>query len=397
MFTRNSSMQPSVPRDLLFTLTVFRVSRKLAFPVLLASNFSAVEMEDGRPIIKPKPLSSALSALAILLLFFWSASLIFAQSENGPRQTPSKSVRNEANEKPQSQNQKAVKPDAAKTARQETKNREKTQPPGEKTKAPVKPETHDAPKDKAWGILHDGIEDKSAERRAKAVRALGLLPDNQVAEAVADKALKDDKSMVRAAAAEALGSMSARHSIRDLRAVLDDTDPQVVLAAANSLMELADTGPAYNIYYGLLTGRMRGDKGFVKEQVKTMQDPKKLATLGFEEGIGFVPFAGIGYSVYKRVIKSDSGDLRAAVAKRLALDPDPLSARALVAATQDKHWLVRAAALEAISQRGDRALLPKVILSLDDEKDEVRFAAAACIVHLSDLPAKSGPTASTRK
>lgn len=341
--------------------------------------------------------SRPLSALAILLLFLWSASLILAQSENGPRQTPSKPVRNQANQKPESQNQKAVKPDAAKTARQETKKTAKAQQPGEKTKAAVKPQTYDTAKDKAWSILHDGIEDKSAERRAKAVRALGLLPDNQVAEAIADKALKDEKSMVRVAAAEALGSMSATHSIRDLRAALDDSDPQVVLAAANSLMNLADTAPAYNIYYDLLTGKMRGDKGFVKEQLKTMQDPKKIATLGFEEGIGFVPFAGIGYSVYKRVVKSDSGDLRAAVAKRLALDPDPLSAQALIAATQDKHWLVRAAALEAISERGDPALLPKVILPLDDEKDEVRFAAAACIVHLSDLPAKPGPAGNTRK
>jgi HEAT repeat protein len=142
---------------------------------------------------------------------------------------------------------------------------------------------------------------------------------------------------------------------------------------------------------------MRGDQGVVKEQLKTVQEPKKLAALGFEEGIGFVPFAGIGYSVYKRVIKADSGGLRAAAAKRLALDPDPLSAQALVAATQDKHWLVRAAALEAISQRGDPTLLPKIILPLDDEKDEVRFAAAACIVHLSGLSAKPRPAAGARE
>lgn len=196
--------------------------------------------------------------------------------------------------------------------------------------------------------------------------------------------------MVRAAAAEALGSMSATHSIRQLRAALDDSDPQVVLAAANALMDMTDSAPAYNIYYALLTGKMRGDKGLVKEQLKTIQDPKKLANLRVEEGIGFAPFGGICYSVYKRVLKPGSGDLRAAVAKRLALDPDALTARALVAATQDKQWLVRAAALEAIYQRGDPALLPKIILPLDDEKDGERFTAAASVVHLSELPAKTG-------
>lgn len=89
--------------------------------------------------------------------------------------------------------------------------------------------------------------------------------------------------------------------------------------------------------------------------------------------------------------------MRAAVAKRLALDPDPLSAQALVVVTQDKQWLVRAAALEAISQRGDPALLPEIILPLDDEKDEVRFTAAASVIHLSELPAKTRAPASARK
>lgn len=353
---------------------------------------TAVQSWKWRPMIKPRPRSGALSALAILGLFFWNASLALAQSENGPRQTRSKSAPKETKEKEEAANPQIAKQDAAKSAR--PGKPEKAQPSGEKT---AKPETAHKAKDKAWDVLRDGIEDKSAERRAKAVRSLGLLPNNQVAEAVADKALKDDKSVVRVAASEALGSMSATRSIPELRAVLDDSDPQVVLAAANSLMDLADTRPAYNIYYAFLTGKMRGDKGFIKEQLKTVQDPKKLATLGLEEGIGFVPFAGIGYDVYKRVLKSDSGGLLAAVAKRLALDPDPLSAEALVAATQDKHWLVRAAALEAISQRGDPALLPKIVLSLGDEKDEVRFDAAACVIHLSDLHPTPGSAASARK
>jgi hypothetical protein len=49
---------------------------------------------------------------------------------------------------------------------------------------------------------------------------------------------------------------------------------------------------------------------------------------------------------------------------------------------------VRAAALEAIAQRADRSLLPMVAPALDDEKDVVRFTAAACIVYLSALPAE---------
>jgi HEAT repeat protein len=44
-----------------------------------------------------------------------------------------------------------------------------------------------------------------------------------------------------------------------------------------------------------------------------------------------------------------------------------------VTATTDKNWAVRAAALEAIAQQGDRSLVPKITAALDDGKDPVRF------------------------
>ncbi len=159
----------------------------------------------------------------------------------------------------------------------------------------------------------------------------------------------------------------------------------VVLAAANSLLLLHDD-VGYDIYYDVLTGERRASKGLIKEQLSTLKDKKKLAELGFEEGIGFIPFAGMGYEAFKTVTKDDSSPVRAAAAKQLAHDPDPGTAKALVAATKDKKWQVRAAALEAIAQREDRSLVPEIAAALDDEKDVVRFTAAACVAHLSELP-----------
>jgi hypothetical protein len=54
---------------------------------------------------------------------------------------------------------------------------------------------------KAWSILHDGLKDTNAEKREKAVRALGLLTGNTEAEKAAVWALKDEKPGVRVAAA----------------------------------------------------------------------------------------------------------------------------------------------------------------------------------------------------
>jgi HEAT repeat protein len=95
--------------------------------------------------------------------------------------------------------------------------------------------TPKTPREKAWGILREALQDDSGDNRAKVVRALGLLPPNTEAEKTAIGALKDDKTNVRLAAAAALGSMQAERATPELEKVLDDSQPVVVLAAANSL------------------------------------------------------------------------------------------------------------------------------------------------------------------
>jgi len=241
------------------------------------------------------------------------------------------------------------------------------------------------PSAKAWGILRDGIKADSADKRAKAVRALGILRGNAEAETAAKNALQDKKPNVRLAAATALGSMQAQRAKLELEGALLDSEPAVALAAANSLLLLHDN-EGYDLYYDVLTGERHATKGLIKEQLDMVKDKKKLAKLGFEEAIGFVPFAGMGYEAFKTVTKNDSSPVRAAAAKQLAHDPDPGTAKALVKATTDKNWAVREAALEAIAERGDRSLLTEITAALEDEKDLVRFTAAACVAHLSDLP-----------
>jgi HEAT repeat protein len=48
--------------------------------------------------------------------------------------------------------------------------------------------------------------------------------------------LRDEKPNVRSAAATALGSMHAEHAVGNLEEALGDSEPSVVLAAANSLL-----------------------------------------------------------------------------------------------------------------------------------------------------------------
>jgi HEAT repeat protein len=275
-----------------------------------------------------------------------------------------------------------------------------TPPPSTDKSAPAKAEARAqatpprTTKDRAWQTLRDGLEETNADKRAKAVNALGLLTGNAEAEKAATKALKDDKFQVRVAAATALGSMHATRAAEDLEKSLDDPEPTVVLAAANSLMTMKDASSAYDIYYGVLTGGMRTNRGLVQEQLKTLRDRKRLTELGLQEGVGFVPFGGVTYAAVKTVMKGDQSVFRAEAAKKLAHDPDPVSAEALVAATMDKSTLVRVAAVQALSERGDKSQLPSVMMALNDEKDEVRYTAAAAVIHLSEFqPAPKRKTA----
>jgi HEAT repeat protein len=77
------------------------------------------------------------------------------------------------------------------------------------------------------------LKDESADKRAKAVRALGLLSENTEAGKAAINALEDKNPNVRMAGAAALGSMQAQHANLELEGALLDSEPTVVLAAAN--------------------------------------------------------------------------------------------------------------------------------------------------------------------
>ena len=83
--------------------------------------------------------------------------------------------------------------------------------------------------------------------------------------------------------------------------------------------------------------------------------------------------------------KKNPTPVRAVAATLLAPDPDPASGDALIKATDDKDWIVRAAAVEAIAQRGDASLLPYVVEKFSDKNVKVRYSAAAAVIRLSAI------------
>jgi HEAT repeat protein len=235
--------------------------------------------------------------------------------------------------------------------------------------------------DTPWAILQEAAEDKSADKRALAAHALGLLPRNKKAQAMVEKALLDGNPHVRIAAAKALGDMGARSARPKLRKALNDSEVTVVIAAANALYLLKDPA-AYEVYYALLTGERKSSQGLVHSELQILKDRKSMEKLIFETGIGFVPFGGMGYEAWKTITKDNTSAVRIVAAERLAKDPDPKSGRALAESCSDDKSSVREAAVDAIAVRGDAAMVDALMPLLDDGNDGVRYDAAAAILQL---------------
>src|SRR5579864_934324 len=144
----------------------------------------------------------------------------------------------------------------------------------------------------AWTVLKQGLTNSNPEKRAKAVAELGSLPGDPQALDACLPALKDPKPEVRAAAAQALGEMPAKSAKPQLKAALDDSDPAVILAAARALLLLGDNR-GYDVFYAVLTGQQKTGESLAAQQKKILSDPRKLAGLGFQTGLGFVPFGSM--------------------------------------------------------------------------------------------------------
>lgn len=240
----------------------------------------------------------------------------------------------------------------------------------------------ETPSSKAWKILAQGIADKNVDKRAKAVQALGLLPGQPKAEQLAVSVTDDKDARVRTAAVAALGQMKARSARSQLVKAIDDPSVEVAFAAADSLSGWNDPA-AFDFYYAILSRERKAKGSLIREGKGMLQNPKELEKLGFEQGIGFIPYASLSLMAFRMMTKDDVSPARAIAARKLAKDHDPKSGKALVAALGDSKWIVRAAAAAAIAERNNSSLLNDVIPAMDDANDLVSDTAAAAVVRLS--------------
>ena len=238
----------------------------------------------------------------------------------------------------------------------------------------------------AWDVLKQGFDDRNPDRRRQAVTAtasIGLAPD---AVKLVEQALQDKDPLVRQTAAAELGQMKSKQSAEALKTALDDVSGEVAFAAAKALWDMGDKD-GRGLIEDVVTGQQRASDGTASGARKT-RDPKALAAMGFKEASGALlgPF-NIGILAAEQAFKDSSAGGRALAVTLLARDCDAETERILErTCTDDKSWVVKAAAAKALGQCGNQDAIPKLELSLSDSHDAVKFMAAASIIRLSLKP-----------
>lgn len=248
---------------------------------------------------------------------------------------------------------------------------------------------------KAWQCLTDGLAEKNYDRRAQAIAALGTIGLRRDALSLIEGGLNDKDVPVRLAAVEVLGTMKSRGSIPKLQVTLDDKSPVVSFAAAQALWAMGDRS-GQDFFVQVLDGDRKVSAGLVRKGLhqvhEKLHDPAALAQLGAVQAAGaFLGPAGFGVAAAIEMTKDKAAPARAISARMLADDTTYDGREALRDALQDKSWMVRAAAAEALGVRGSANDISTLAPLLEDDQKEVRYRAAAAIIRsYRSSPGQSG-------
>jgi hypothetical protein len=122
---------------------------------------------------------------------------------------------------------------------------------------------------------------------------------------------------------------------------------------------------------------------------RTLTSPKALAVVGLREGAGALlgPFS-FGVNSVEDLVREGPATGRVLAATLLARDPDWRSLSAIEVAIGDKNDFVRAAAAQALAERGQRSAVATIAPLLDDKNPLVSYTAAAAVIRLESRAAR---------
>lgn len=272
------------------------------------------------------------------------------------------------------------------TTTQSQEDQTSQQAPRDRTKSTVAQNNEEA-----WSMLTDAVGDtKHADLRIQALAALGTLGENQRSEKIIATAMKDPDVDVRTAAVLAAGQTKSRNLTTNIRALLDDKDPQVAFVAATTLWKMNDRS-GEDILVAVVNGERSARPGMVNGTMHTvnkdLHNPAALARIGALQGASMLlgPF-GFGITAIEYMRKNGGDNARVSAIEQLSQEKTNPIRDELIAALTDKDPAVRAAAAIALGSYRDRSIPNALLPVFDDPKMPVRLTAAAAYIRATHLP-----------
>jgi HEAT repeat protein len=242
-------------------------------------------------------------------------------------------------------------------------------------------------------ILSTALQDKNPDVRKQAVSALGLIGPREPYISQINKALSDDKDVyVRLAAVASLVDLKDKGTADTLDKALQDEAPEVAFAAARALFTMGDPRGRAALM-AILEKEAKTGSGFLtarkRDMLRMFHTPKTLMFFALKQGAGIAPVPGVGEGVssLQNILSDTKITGRATTALLLASDRSPEVMDALRDAIEDKDASVRAAVVHAMALRDDPSSLTLLLPKFNDEKQSVRLRAAAAYLRLAWLRA----------
>ncbi len=258
------------------------------------------------------------------------------------------------------------------------------------TSAPADPEPKAPELEKADRVLTEGLKSSNPDTRKEVVAALSLAGAREPYLSQVHGALEDKDIYVRLAAVASLVDLEKKNAAPGLTKALYDEAPEVSYAAAKALWKLGNpTGKAALL--SVISGDSKTNSGPIsakkRDMLRMMKTPRTFVLFALQQSAGFVPFPGVGEGLSSlTLLTTDQGASgRSESVILVAHDPSPEVKQALREALRDKDHAVRAAGVHSVAVRDDPAFIEDVIPLLDDQRDSVKFRAAAAYIRLTGI------------
>jgi HEAT repeat protein len=207
--------------------------------------------------------------------------------------------------------------------------------------------------------------------------------------------MKDPNLDVRTAAILAAGKAKSHSLIEPVKKLLDDTEPQVVFAAATTLWKQFADKSGEDILAAIAAGDRKANPSLIHgaehDISRTIHSPSALEKIGIVTGAGLVlgPF-GFSVSAVEYARKNGGDSARIQAIDLLAEDKTEGVRDQMKSALDDKDPGVRAAAVKVLGNFHRPQDSKAIATLLDDSKLPVRLAAAAAYIDCLGSSAKTG-------